>query len=323
MSHSKVKFGLGLHTLTSTFDLASSAARVAEKNGFASVWCPDHITCPPGYYGLVGVDSVSFEILETWTTLAAVAVQTKKVMLGTAVSPLPRYNPTFLAKMVTTLDVISRGRTILGVGAGYYKLESEINDFPWKPLKERIQIMREGVEIIKKLWTESRTTYVGKYFKVKEAPHEPKPIQKPHPAIWVGGNMPAMLKETAEIGNGWVPYHLTPQEYEEKWGKIEEMAEKAGRKPEEIEPAYWILTCIGSDEKQTIEKAKLYVEAFYGETFEKIKQRGAYGSPETVIDQIEKFVEAGVKHFVLVPFPQKGTLNSIQLYAEKVLPQFI
>jgi len=75
--------------------------------------------------------------------------------------------------MVTTLDVISKGRAILGVGAGHHKPEFELNGFPWKTLHERIQMMREGVEIIKKLWTESRTTYLGKYFKVKETPHEP------------------------------------------------------------------------------------------------------------------------------------------------------
>jgi alkanesulfonate monooxygenase SsuD/methylene tetrahydromethanopterin reductase-like flavin-dependent oxidoreductase (luciferase family) len=84
------------------------------------------------------------------------------------------------------------------------------DDFPWKPVHERIQIMRKAVEIIKKLWTQSRTTYFGKYFNVKEAHHEPKPIQKPHPAIWIGGNISAMLKETTENGNGWIPYHLTP-----------------------------------------------------------------------------------------------------------------
>ncbi len=323
MADAKVKFGVLLPTLTSKFDLASSAARVAEKNGFASVWCIDHIICEPEFYRLLGVNSDSFKLLETWTTLTAVAVQTKKVMLGTAVSPMPRYNPTFLAKIVTTLDVVSKGRTILGVGAGHHKPEFELNGFPWKTVHERIQMMREGVKIIKELWTQSRTTYFGKYFKVKEAPHEPKPIQKPHPAIWIGGNIPAMLKETAEIGNGWIPYHLTPQEYEEKWSKIEEMAEKAGRKPKEIEPAYFMDTCIGLDEKQTMKKAKLYVEAGHKKDFEKIKHHGAYGTPETVVDQIEKFMDAGVKHFVLVLVPQKDILNAILLYSEKVLSQFI
>jgi len=82
-------------------------------------------------------------------------------------------------------------------------------------------------------------------------------------------------------------------------------------------------TCIGLDEKQTIKKAKLYIEAGHEKTFEKIKQHGAYGTPETVVDQIGKFMEAGVKHFVLVLVPQSDTLNSIQLYGEKVFPQFI
>jgi len=322
LTQAKVKFGVVLPTLTSTFDLASSAAKAAEKNGFTSVWCFDHLISEPEFYRLLDVDSNSFKLLETWTTLTAVAVQTKKVMLGTAVSPMPRYNPTFLAKIVTTLDVISKGRTILGVGAGHYKPEFEINDFPWKTLPERIRMMREGVEIIKKLWTEPRTTYLGKYFKVKEAPHEPKPVQKPHPAIWVGGNISGMTKQTAEIGNGWIPYHQTPQEYQEKWSKIREMAEKTGREPKEIEPAYFIDTCIGSDEKETMKKAKLYVEAGHEKTFEQIKQCGAHGSPENIVNQIEKFIEAGVRHFVLVLVPQKDILNSIQLYGEKVLPQF-
>jgi len=322
LRRTRAKFGVLLPTLTSTFDLASSAAKIAEKYGFNSVWCFDHLTVEPEFYRFLNVNSDSFKVLETWTTLTAVAVQTKKVMLGTAVSPLPRYNPAFLAKIVATLDVISKGRTILGVGAGHYKPEFEINDFPWKPLHERIQIMHEGVEIIKKLWTEPQTTYLGKYFKVKEAPHEPKPVQKPHPAIWVGGNIPEMLKEVAEIGDGWIPYHQSPQEYEEKWNKIQKMAEKAGRKPKEIEPAYFLDTCIGLDEKQTMKKAKLLVEAGHGKPFEKIKEHGAHGSPETVINQIEEFVEAGVKHFVLVLVPQKETLNSIRLYGEKVLPKF-
>jgi alkanesulfonate monooxygenase SsuD/methylene tetrahydromethanopterin reductase-like flavin-dependent oxidoreductase (luciferase family) len=191
-----------------------------------------------------------------------------------AVSPVPRYNPTFLAKIVTTLDVISRGRTILGVGAGHYKPEFEINGFPWKSLPERIQMMREGVEIMKKLWTESLTTYSGKCYEVKKVPHDPKPVQKPHPAIWVGGNIPRMIKETAEIGDGWIPYHQAPQEYEEKWSMIQEMAEKAGRKPEEIEPAYFMDTCIGLDEKQTMKKAKIYVEAGHEKAFKKMKNMG-------------------------------------------------
>lgn len=283
----------------------------------------DHLICEPEFYKLLNVNSDSPRLLETWTTLAAVAVQTEKIMLGTAVSPLPRYNPAFLAKVVTTLDVISEGRTILGVGAGHHKPEFERNGFPWKPLHERIQVVREGVEIIRKLWTESRPTYFGKYLKIEEAPHEPKPIQKPHPPIWVGGNIPEMMRETAEIGDGWIPYHLTPEEYGAKWGEIEEMAEKAGRKSKEIEPAYFMDTCIGLDEKQTMKKAKLCVEAGHEEDFEKIQHHGAYGSPETVVGQIEKFAEAGVKHFVLVMVPQKDTLNSIQLYGEKVLPQFV
>lgn len=322
MAHGKARFGVLLPNLTSTFDLASSAAKVAEKLGFASVWCMDHLICEPEFYRLLNVNSDSFRLLETWTTLTGVAVQTKKVMLGTAVSPIPRYNPTFLAKVVTTLDVISKGRTILGVGAGHYKPEFELNDFPWRTLPERIQMMREGVEIIKKLWTELRTTYFGKYFKVKGAAHEPKPIQEPHPAIWVGGNILEIMKETAEIADGWIPYHLTPRGYEEKWSKIEEMAEKAGRKPKGIETAYFMDICIGLDEKQTMKKAKIYVEAGHEKSFEKIKQHGAYGSPETVIDRVGKFIDAGVRHFVLVLIPQTDTLNSIQLYGENVIPKF-
>lgn len=322
MTHTKAKFGVLLPNLTSTFDLASSAAKVAEKLGFTSVWCIDHLICEPEFYRLLNANSDSFKLLETWTTLTAVAVQTKKVKLGTAVSPIPRYNPTFLAKVVTTLDVISKGRVVLGVGAGHYKPEFEMNDFPWKTLPERIQMMREGVDIIRKLWTESRTTYFGKHFKVEGATHEPKPIQKPHPAIWVGGNILEIMKETAEIGNGWIPYHLTPREYEEKWSKIEEMAKKAGRDLKEMEPAYFMDTCIGLDEKQTMKKAKLYVEAGHEKTFKKMKQQGAYGSPETIVNQIEKFIDSGVKHFVLVLVPQTDTLNSIQLYGENVIPNF-
>lgn len=151
--------------------------------------------------------------LEVFTALAAVAVKTRNVIVGTKVVCAPFRHPGILAKTGTTLDIISGGRFILGVGAGWFKNEFEAFSFPFE---KRVSQMRETVEIVKMLWTQPVVDYQGKFYRISKAVSLPKPLQKPHPPIWIGSSGPRMLRLTAELGDGWVIPNQSQQEYRRK-----------------------------------------------------------------------------------------------------------
>ena len=152
-----------------TFERVRNVVLECERLGYDSIWLDDHLM-----YGKT-------PILECWTTLSALASLTAKIRLGTMVLCNSYRNPALLAKMAATLDVISNGRLELGIGAGVQKDEHEAYGIPFPKPSERIERMKEAVEIIKKLWTEENANYQGKYYTVNEAVCLPKPLQKPHP----------------------------------------------------------------------------------------------------------------------------------------------
>jgi alkanesulfonate monooxygenase SsuD/methylene tetrahydromethanopterin reductase-like flavin-dependent oxidoreductase (luciferase family) len=201
-----VRFGVHL-PVHGGYDFAATlkTAITADRLGYHSIWVGDHFFLPEGAYVNIGGDPRRPDKLDAWTVLAAIAVQTKHVKIGTRVSPIPFYLPARLAKIVATVDVISQGRVILGVGAGWYKEEAVSYGIEWLRHRERIAKMVEGLEVIVKLWTEERTTYRGRYYQVVNAPFWPKPVQKPHPPAWFGGSSKAIIDATVRYGNGILP----------------------------------------------------------------------------------------------------------------------
>jgi alkanesulfonate monooxygenase SsuD/methylene tetrahydromethanopterin reductase-like flavin-dependent oxidoreductase (luciferase family) len=143
--------------------------------------------------------------LDAWTYLPYLAALTKKIRLGTCVTPIPLRPPAILAKSISTLDNLSGGRTILGAGIGWHKPEFE-GYSRWLDTSGRIAETQEGLELMKKLWTEDRpVSYAGAYVKVAGAIADPKPVQKPHPPIWFGAHGKKTLGLTAKFGDGWIP----------------------------------------------------------------------------------------------------------------------
>lgn len=202
----KMSFGVHLpvHARYSYAEV-EKAAVLADRLGFRSLWVGDHFFLPPQSYERIGGDPARPDKLEAWPVLAALAARTQRITLGTRVSPIPFYLPGRLAKVVTTVDVISKGRAVLGVGAGWHREEAVAYGLPWAPFKTRVAQMLEGFEVITRLWTEERTTFKGRYFRVEEAPCFPKPVQKPRPPIFFGGNAPRILDAAGRRGEGWLP----------------------------------------------------------------------------------------------------------------------
>lgn len=220
-------------------------ALTAEKVGFESYWTPDH---------LVATGVRRWDALEAWCTLTAIAVQTNKIKLATGVSDTYRYHPAALAQKVATLDVISEGRVILGIGIG-----EAMNLVPFGiPYDKPIARTEEALEIIRKLWSEDLIDFEGKYYKLKKALLQPKPSVpisetrfRPTVPIFVAASSPRTMQMVAKYGDGWLPANMPPNEYAESLKKIREMAKQYGRDPEAIEPAHFTYVAIGKDREAT------------------------------------------------------------------------
>jgi alkanesulfonate monooxygenase SsuD/methylene tetrahydromethanopterin reductase-like flavin-dependent oxidoreductase (luciferase family) len=196
----------------------------AEKLEFNAFLVTDHYMLP-----------WSDETLEPWLYLSYLAAKTSKIRLGTCVTPIPFRPPGMLAKMVSTLDVLSSGRAILGVGMGWYAPEFEAYS-RWDPNNVRFEKTREALELIVRLWTEDKVSFEGKYYRAKDAILLPKPLQKPRPPLWFGGTGKKMLKLAAEMGDGlicigpgWLPTYVSNEDYGKMVERVRKVRESKGK----------------------------------------------------------------------------------------------
>jgi len=238
-----LKFGvhIPIHALY-PYERAMQVVEEAERDGFDLFWVGDHFFLPEEVYKRLGGDPEKRDKLDAWTFLAAVAARTEKVRIGTRVSPIPFYQPSRLAKIVTTVDIISKGRVVLGVGAGWFMEEAVAYGITWDKFSVRLDKLKEGLEVIKRLWTTDHPSYSGKYYQIQKAPFYPKPIQKPHPPIWFGGSSDKILKMAAQMGQGWIPSsELTYDKLEKCLKLLHQHIKEAGRELSDVSTAAGII----------------------------------------------------------------------------------
>ena len=232
-----LKFGVNIplhggYDYRKTLDFAKSA----EEFGYDSIWVGDHFFLSRDWYVKIRGDPDKPDKLDPWITLAAMAPVTKRITLGTMVSPIPFYQPARLAKIVATLDILSQGRAILGAGLGWLKEEFLSYGMGWDDFSVRREKMLEGLEVILNLWTKDKGNFAGKFFQLKDAPFFPKPLQKPHPPIWVGGISNTAIETVARFGSGWIPEDPTIEQYKSSLGKLNIKIIQENRSAEEITP---------------------------------------------------------------------------------------
>jgi len=220
-----------------TVDPAILAKR-AEELGFASFWVPEHAIIPvncatryPASEDGVIPDAYG-RILDPFVALARASAVTKTIKLGTGICLIPERNPLLLPKEVATLDRLSGGRFIFGIGAGWLKEETEImgGDFAhrWAQTKDAILAMKE-------LWTKDESEYHGKYYNFPKVRSFPKPAQQPHPPIFMGGSSKNVFKRIVEWGDGWMPVLSPIEDIKRGRATLDELARQAGRDPRSIE----------------------------------------------------------------------------------------
>jgi len=193
----------------------------AEQLGYDSVWVSDHVVVPNA-----NVDRIGEAIYDPLVTLAVVAGATSRVRLGTTVLIVPYRNAVVTAKMVSTLDVLSGGRVVLGIGAGWMAEESAMLGVPFA---ERGPMTDEYLAAMRALWTSPAPSFAGKYTQFSGLHFEPKPLQKPHPPIWVGGHGRASLRRAAEIGAAWHPINRSPEELRAGRAELARLCQARGR----------------------------------------------------------------------------------------------
>jgi F420-dependent oxidoreductase-like protein len=302
---SEIKFGLTLpqgwrHDLVDKppiqqFEYSKNIALAADKLRFDSVYAYDHFIPHYNY-------EKHKTFFECFILISAIASITKNVKIGQIVTCNSYRNPGLLAKMVATLDAITNGRAELGIGAGWYEEEYVAYGYDFPANWIRIEQLDESISIIKQMWKRKYATFFGKHYSIRKAVCNPKPIQKPHPPIMVGGSGEKyLLKVAAKQADRYNLYFGTPEEMKRKIDIIKGYCADLGRKFNEIEYSV-VLPCVIRKDQKLVQR-DLQKRKRKGKTIEQFKLAlaGGYaiGTPDEIVAGIRKYIEIGVTHFVL------------------------
>ena len=292
------------------WNVAVDVALRAEQLGFHSIWVYDHFHNVPR--------PAHEAVFECWTTMAAISQRTSRIRLGQMVGCNSYRNPGLLAKITSTLDVISGGRLEWGIGAGWYENEYRGYGFEFPKPKDRIGMLRESVEIVKSMWTNAETTYDGKYYKTVRANCDPKPLQKPTPPVWIGGGGEQLtlrvVAEHADCSN----FGGKPDEWAHKREILKGHCAAVGRDEAEIRKTWSPEVFIRSTEKELAERTK---GGLWGDSVENWRDNNLVGTPEQVAEKVATYVGLGCSGFIpwCADYPDTETM---ELLAAKVMPEF-
>lgn len=291
-----------------SIDEMRSLVERVERGGYDSLWVGDHI-------------SFHIAILDPFLQLAQAAVMSRKLVFGTGVYLVPLRHPTPVAKQVATLDHLTEGRFIFGVGVG--------GEFPKEfeacsvPVAERGARLEEGLAVMRKLWSGQPASHQGRFYRFEGVSMQPPPRQAGGPPIWCGGRSDAALRRIGRLTDGWMSYVITPEMFGQGLEKIAAAASAAGRVFDRgFGTAHLLFTCIDDTYEKALDAATASLSQRYGMDFRKAAQRYcALGPPQKIVETIVRFHEAGARHVILDfvgPYEQRD--RQIERFAEEALP---
>jgi alkanesulfonate monooxygenase SsuD/methylene tetrahydromethanopterin reductase-like flavin-dependent oxidoreductase (luciferase family) len=259
-------------------------------------------------------------MFECWTTLAAISQRTSTIRLGQMVGCALYRNPALLAKITSNIDVISGGRLDWGIGAGWYEHEYKAYGYgdALPPAKDRIGMLRETVDIVKLMWSEPDATYNGTFFSVDGAQCDPKPVQQPHPPIWIGGGGEQLTLRVVARQADRSNFGGKPHEFAHKCEVLKGHCAAVGRDYDEIIKTWSPEIFIREDEQEIIDGG---TRSFWGEPYESWRDGNLVGTPEQIAEKLGIYADLGCGGVVpwMADFPGTETLR---LFAEQVMPEF-
>ncbi len=309
-----MQFGLQINPyyLGSTgnpWDIVATVSRAVDEGGYDSLWLYDHFLYEGGYPG----HPVPEPVMECFTTLGAIAAITRRVRLGQLVLGIPYRNPALTAKMATTLDLISNGRTILGIGAGWHQREHEGYGWgKWEEVGVRMRRLEEATQVVLKLWTERPASFEGEFYRLENVMEHPAPVQQPHPPIMIGGSgekvtlrLVAQYAQFCNVGGD-------AEQVGRLFGVLREHCERIGRPYDQITKSAYTMVLIGRDERDVAEKRERLADY--------VPRRGwVVGTPQQLVDELAKFARAGCQHLIF-RMPDWTDVEAVQMFADEVIP---
>src|SRR5262245_51002682 len=308
----RVRFGIQTPNQDTTWDDILAAWKEAEALGFDSAWLYDH------FIPIFGKQDGP--VLEGWTTLAALATQTERLQIGILVTGNPYRNPALLAKMATTVDHLSHGRLLLGIGAGWSERDFTAYGYPFGTTHERARRLEEALQVITKLWSEDHPSFAGKYYRIDHAPFAPKNVQRPRPPIIIGGQgRQWIVPLVARYADGWnAVTGVDPDGIRERRQLIAAECARIGRNPcpDRISVLVPLVTITGVP--LVGPAVRLGARAVVGKN---VAAAVLADSPATIRQRLQEYVDAGANEIILSlrpPFDKQ----LLRRFAKEVMPAF-
>ncbi len=287
-------------------------AIACEDAGLHSLWLADHLWAR-------GMPEVDY--LESWTALTALAMRTTRLRLGTLVLCNSYRNPALVAKMAATFDRISGGRLELGIGAGWMDEEYRGYGYHFPATHVRIEQLEEGLEVIRRLFAEPRSTFQGKYYALDDAPNNPKPVQTPAPPITIGGaGERLLLKVVAKYADRWNCPMNAAHELPHKLDVLRLHCADVGRDPQAITVSEQVIVVLGADDADFAARWARAKQLLGG--FADLDAVAVRGTADAVVDGLRAKVAHGVRLFTIM-FGDFAPPETIRLFGEKVMPRLV
>jgi probable F420-dependent oxidoreductase len=286
-------------------DFFRAVAQRAEEAGYDSIWAGEHI-------------SYRNPILDVTVALSAFAAVTERITIGAAIVLLPLRHPSLVAKAFSSLDFLSQGRVVLGVGVG----GEGPKDFEAAgiPISERGARTDEAIRALRELFSGEPASFAGRFFAFEQVEIEPGPAQRGGPPLWVGGRSDAALRRAGGLGDGWIPIWVSAERFERSLAEVRRHAEEAGRDPEAIVPAVVLPAHVDDDGERARREILVHLSRRYAGHFEPhvVERYCVAGTPAECAARVREYVDAGARHLVFNPSgPAAGYLEETErLFAE-------
>ena len=295
------------------YEAMTRVARVAERTGaYDSVWLYDHFHTVP--------EPTKNTVFECWMATAGLSRDTERVKIGQMVTCNGYRSPALLAKMASTVDVMSQGRLLFGLGAGWYEHEWRAYGYGFPETRERMRAFREACQIIHRMWTEDEVQFDGEYYKLDKPINEPKGVSVPHPSFWIGGGGEKVtLRLVARYGDACNLGGADVEKIRHKLGVLKGHCDDVGRDYEEITRSTSVNVYLIEEGDDPVSATKL---ARGGMAYDEYSKEFMVGTPEEIVERLRPMVDAGINYFIVYMPRVAYEPEMVERFAREVIPSF-